>query len=107
MFPNRKVLKDETTESIAVGTGQLVTIPVPNGQAWKIKTIDLAPGSNSTVTKVEIDGQDTGLTGASNDIISEFGEAPYAQREIRITVDNSGISAENITITIKGIFYSN
>lgn len=103
-YPARQVLNVTSTQSVAVGTSQPITVDVDN-EAWMIKSIDLTPSANSSVTQISLDGRDTGLTAATNDVEAVFGSMPFVKNKIVVTVDNAGAGAEDITIVIKGIRY--
>ena len=98
----KEALNVSDTVSIdASGSGD-VTITVPDGKRYLIKSITITKDADITISGITVDGEDTGEKD-SFDALSEFGDFITADVNIKVSASNAGTAAENITVTVKGI----
>lgn len=98
MYIPRKILKNSITQSIAASSTETIII---TPTTWRVKTISITTGANSTVQDIRIDGVSIG-TAESNNIETDFGEA-IAQKSIEVDIQNTNTAAEDSTVDVKGI----
>lgn len=94
----------DQTGSIAASSTDTVEIAVPAGdEEWLIKSIEISPGANTTIDSIVVDGIDLNLTAGSNDMETQFGSLIRCANKVVVTASNSNTSAEDTTVTIRGI----
>lgn len=101
--PYRKPVKVSQTASLAIGASGSVTLNVPVGERWSIKSVTITKGADVTVSDIQLDGISTGETDTF-DTQAIFGDVLSAEQTIKVTGANAAAAtaAENLTVDVVG-----
>lgn len=100
-FVERQPVRASVTVSVGAGGTNTARLAVPAGKRYFVKQVNIAKGTNTTVTAQTFDGVETGRT-ASFDSETTFGEELSAEGSVAVTGSNAGTAAENLTLEILG-----
>lgn len=97
----KEPVSTSATASVGAGASGTATVSVPAGQRYFVKQVNITAGTNTTVTAVTFDANDTGQA-ASFDCEAVFGAALAADNAISVSGSNAGTAAEDLTIEVVG-----